>query len=118
MLLPGRVADEARSTLNLDTERWIRNTGMHDFGWKYRLLYLAVAGLPLCDWLAGRACCSCGETDYRCTARKGPVCIRGALLTRLKKEYSCSLSSHSVINGSLYGIYHEVGGEIVLCSKL
>jgi hypothetical protein len=38
MLLPGRVADdaqepivEARSTLNLDTEHWIRNTGMHNF---------------------------------------------------------------------------------------
>jgi hypothetical protein len=37
MLLPGRVADddrktimEVRSTLNLDTERWIRNAGMHD----------------------------------------------------------------------------------------
>jgi hypothetical protein len=37
MLLPGRVAVdarqpivEARSTLNLDTEGWIRNTGMHD----------------------------------------------------------------------------------------
>jgi hypothetical protein len=38
MLLLGRVADDARepsvevcSTLNLETERWIRNTGMHDF---------------------------------------------------------------------------------------
>jgi hypothetical protein len=38
MLLPGRVADdareaivEARSTLSLDIERWIRNTGMHKF---------------------------------------------------------------------------------------
>jgi hypothetical protein len=38
MLLTGRVADdaqepivEARSTLSLDIERWIRNTGMHNF---------------------------------------------------------------------------------------
>jgi hypothetical protein len=38
MLLPGRVADDAwepsvefRRTLNLDTEHWIRNTGMHGF---------------------------------------------------------------------------------------
>jgi hypothetical protein len=82
MLLLGRVADDARepivkvrSTLNLNTERWIRNSGMHDFGWKCRLLYLAVAGLPVCDWLQGRSCCSGGEPDYRCTARKGSFCI-------------------------------------------
>jgi hypothetical protein len=68
MLLPGPVADdvrepsvEGRSTLNLDAERWIPNTGMHDFGWKFRLLFLAIAGLPVCDWLAGRACCSGGD---------------------------------------------------------
>jgi hypothetical protein len=79
MLLPGRVADdsrepivEVRSTLNLETGRWIRNTGMHNFWLEYRLLYLAVTGLPVCDWLAGRACCSGGDADYRCTARKGP----------------------------------------------
>jgi hypothetical protein len=33
MLLPGRVADDARepSVERVDTERWIWNTGMHDF---------------------------------------------------------------------------------------
>jgi hypothetical protein len=51
------------------------------FGWKCRLLYLAVAGLPVCNWLAWRACCSGGEPDYRCTARKGPFCICGDVPT-------------------------------------
>jgi hypothetical protein len=90
MSLPGRVAYdarepimEARSTLNLDTEGWIWNTGMHDFGWKCCLLFLAIAGLLVCDWLGGRACCSGGETDYRCTARKGPFCICGAVPTSI-----------------------------------
>jgi hypothetical protein len=77
----GEPSVEARSTLNLDTERSIRNTGIHDFGWKCRLLFLAIDALPVCDWLAGRACCSGGETGHRCTARKGQVCICGDVPT-------------------------------------
>jgi hypothetical protein len=50
--------------------------------------YCSVAGLPVCDWLAARACCSGGETDYRSTARKGPFCICGDVPTKAKVKQS------------------------------
>jgi hypothetical protein len=59
MLLPGRVVDdalepivEARSPLSLILNAGSGILEFTIFGWKWRLLFLAVAGLPFCDRLA------------------------------------------------------------------
>jgi hypothetical protein len=77
MLLTGRVADdarepfvEARSTLSLDIERWIRNTVMHNFSlemqpfipgrrWAARLRLTGVKSLL--QWWGDRLPLYCAE---------------------------------------------------------
>jgi hypothetical protein len=76
------------STLSLDIERRIRNTGMHDFGWKCRLLLLPrwatrlrLSGMKsLLQWW--------GDWLPLCTARKGPISICGDVPTKVKVKQS------------------------------